>query len=193
MKKLMLATAAALALPSAANAATLVVDVSGAQSYFDFLTPGNTVNTYNIGANSHITGVAYSVNITAFSPSWLNEAVVSFTDTDISAGVDLTPGFGQSVSGTQSFSSGGTVDLVALGLDFSVGADGLLRLEYWENFDDGSVSPDALWNSGTITFTYDAVAGGIPEPSTWAMLILGMGAIGATMRRRQQAVRVTYA
>lgn len=38
------------------------------------------------------------------------------------------------------------------------------------------------------------VTGAIPEPSTWAMLILGFGAVGATMRRRQrQTARVSFA
>ena len=45
--------------------------------------------------------------------------------------------------------------------------------------------------------TYDAVAqfddptppvGGIPEPSTWAMMILGFGAAGAAMRSRRRPV-----
>ncbi len=36
--------------------------------------------------------------------------------------------------------------------------------------------------------------GGVPEPSTWAMLILGFGAVGATLRRRQrQTARVSFA
>lgn len=33
---------------------------------------------------------------------------------------------------------------------------------------------------------------GVPEPATWALMLLGFGAIGAAMRRRQP-VRVTYA
>jgi hypothetical protein len=37
------------------------------------------------------------------------------------------------------------------------------------------------------------VPGAVPEPTTWAMLILGMGAVGGAMRRRKQAVRVAFA
>lgn len=36
--------------------------------------------------------------------------------------------------------------------------------------------------SGTVNFI--PAAGGVPEPATWGMLILGFGAIGAAMRRR---------
>ena len=39
-----------------------------------------------------------------------------------------------------------------------------------------------------------AAAGAIPEPGTWALMIVGFGFAGAAMRRRQrQAVRVAYA
>ena len=33
----------------------------------------------------------------------------------------------------------------------------------------------------------------VPEPATWAMMILGMGAVGVTMRRRNVTTRVSYA
>ena len=33
----------------------------------------------------------------------------------------------------------------------------------------------------------------VPEPATWMMMILGFGAVGATMRRRNTKVAVTYA
>jgi hypothetical protein len=39
---------------------------------------------------------------------------------------------------------------------------------------------------------YGYIAAGIPEPATWAMMILGMGAVGGTMRRRA-CVTITYA
>lgn len=43
---------------------------------------------------------------------------------------------------------------------------------------------------GNLTF----IPGGIPEPMTWAMMILGFAAIGFAMRRRnQEAARVRYA
>jgi len=37
--------------------------------------------------------------------------------------------------------------------------------------------------------TFRPIGGGVPEPATWAMLVLGFGALGAAMRRR----RVTFA
>jgi hypothetical protein len=35
--------------------------------------------------------------------------------------------------------------------------------------------------------------GAVPEPATWAMMILGFGMVGGLLRRRRTAVRVTYA
>lgn len=41
-----------------------------------------------------------------------------------------------------------------------------------------------------VSFSFKASAGAVPEPSTWMMLILGFGAVGYAMRRRQKvAVR----
>jgi hypothetical protein len=42
--------------------------------------------------------------------------------------------------------------------------------------------------SGTATFT----AGAVPEPATWGMIVVGFGAMGAAMRRRQRT-NVTFA
>ena len=35
---------------------------------------------------------------------------------------------------------------------------------------------------------YASIAAGVPEPAAWAMMILGMGAIGAASRRRKPAL-----
>ena len=40
--------------------------------------------------------------------------------------------------------------------------------------------------------TLAPVAGAVPEPATWAMMILGFGAAGATLRRRRQAFAARY-
>lgn len=194
MKNALFATAvavAAVAMPAAASAATLVVDVTGSRSFAAFGSAGNEVEFYNVGANSRITGISYSVNITAFSPSYLSEAVLSFGNTALTDGVDLSPGFEQNNAGTASFS--GSANLVDLGLDFAVGADGILRLEYYESFNDSGISPDAIWNSGTVTFTYETIGNAVPEPATWALLILGFGVIGGTLRSHaKRRLNVSY-
>lgn len=42
--------------------------------------------------------------------------------------------------------------------------------------------------SGNLTFA----AGAVPEASTWAMLVLGFGAVGAAARRRRAATTVAF-
>ena len=60
----------------------------------------------------------------------------------------------------------------------------------------GSVIADSFSSAGTTIggqgFSgYAPSAGAVPEPSTWAMLILGFGAVGAAMRRRRLATVTT--
>ena len=55
---------------------------------------------------------------------------------------------------------------------FTAASTGVLNLYYWD-----SNSGD---NFGSIAFNIAAV----PEPATWALMILGFGAVGGAMRRR---------
>lgn len=57
------------------------------------------------------------------------------------------------------------------------------------NLDVFTLNPSG--GSGATLFV-TAPAAAVPEPTTWAMMILGFGAIGTSLRRRQQ-VRVTFA
>lgn len=51
--------------------------------------------------------------------------------------------------------------------------------------------PGFKWNTAQILDAYFGV-GGIPEPTTWAMMIGGMGVVGGALRRRR-STQVTYA
>jgi hypothetical protein len=58
--------------------------------------------------------------------------------------------------------------------------------EFLDEIAESSVSAQA-----TITYTYDAPApppmGAVPEPATWAMLIVGLGLTGGALRGRRVA------
>ncbi|MCG2841736.1 PEPxxWA-CTERM sorting domain-containing protein [Sandaracinobacter sp. RS1-74] len=185
MNKLLLGALCAAFMTTSAQAATLVIDLEDVFSYAGEGSPDNVVWNFNLGANSHITGIAYDVTLTAFSPSWLSELVVSFTSTGLD-GVYLTPGFANSSSGTASFAA--SASLVDIGLDFSLDADGLLWLEFFESFNDASVNPDGVWN-GTLTVTYTPENAGpaVPEPASWALMLSGFGLVGFAARRRRLA------
>ena len=49
-------------------------------------------------------------------------------------------------------------------------------------------------NTGALSVTVNApsAVGAVPEPASWAMVILGMGAVGFTMRRRVRASEVKF-
>lgn len=50
----------------------------------------------------------------------------------------------------------------------------------------GSNNGTSIWNNqglGGITFT--RIDGAVPEPGTWALLLLGFGAVGSVLRRRK--------
>jgi len=173
---------------TSAFAAPLVVNLAGVESYGEYGDSGNTVLTYNVGANVTITGISYTVNVTAFTPSWLSELSLAFEDSAQNNGVFFNPAFLDDNAGTGTYAD--FADLTALGLSFQVGADGILRLEFFEGYDD-FVGADGIWNVGTLTFTTDAVdgppTGDVPEPASGLLMGAGLALLGYTARRRNAA------
>jgi len=166
-------------------AGSLTVDVTGAQSFGEMGNANNTVLNFNIGANARVTSVSYAVNVTAFDPSWLSEIGLMFTDSDQFDGVIFNPGGGDSFPGTASYAD--SADLVSLDLDFFVGADGILRLEFYEDFDDFLTEANGVWNFGTVTFGFENEASAVPEPGSILLLGAGLALMGYTGRRRHGA------
>lgn len=162
-------------------AAPLVVDVTGVQSFGVQGNAGNTVLSYNIGAGATVTSIGFDVNLTAISPSWLSEIRLAFTDSS-GNGVRLTPGGGDEFQGTASYS--GYYELSDFDLVFQVGADGILRLEFYESFND-YVGVDGSWNFGTLTFGITPAAViDVPEPGTGMLLGAGLAVLACAARRR---------
>jgi hypothetical protein len=46
------------------------------------------------------------------------------------------------------------------------------------------------WNNNSGAFSLD-LSGGVPEPSTWAMMLVGFGGLGAAMRSRRKQAAAT--
>ena len=176
---------------TSAFATPFTFDVAGVKSFGEFGESGNAVYELNVGANATITSVSYNVNITAFSPSWLSEMGLAFTNSGVTDGVLLNPGFGFDNPGTASYSD--VIDLLAEGLSFSVDADGILRLEFYEDWVD-NISPNGIWNFGTITFNTDAIdeppTGEVPEPASGLLVGAGLALMGYSARRRRNGAKV---
>ncbi len=111
--------------------------------------PNNRVRLLNIGSGNQLTGLAVDVRVEARSPSWLSEARIVFSSSNIAGyRISYTPGLKMEQPGTINHSSNGVVTFVSQGLQNVVaGADGILRVEWNETFDDPEVNPDSLWSN----------------------------------------------
>lgn len=137
----------------------------------------------DVGANAMVTGIGWDVLLYADSPSWLSEMALFLSGDLFLESVVLRPGSGVNSSGYGSYSSNGIVDLIGLGLDFAVGASGILNLEFYETFDDYADDWDGFWESGLITIEVTTPSQVVPEPASVGLIAFGLVALAATRRR----------
>lgn len=71
------------------------------------------------------------------------------------------------------------------GISFNIANGASTTIEFIGSTDQPSF--DEGFGVDNIVLSGNTITGGIPEPSTWAMMILGFGAAGAAMRRRRDA------
>ena len=188
MKKF-LALAAVAAFVTAASAVDGTVvnyDISGAESWDDYGDSDNMVLVIDTaamlglptGTQTEFHGIGWDVTIATVGGSWLSEAKMYFDDNIApdGTGLFLTPGAGDNNAGTATYTSGGVVDLSDNGISDLILPDGMLRLEFYESYNDYVDSIDANYLQGS-TLQFDLV----PEPA--GLVLLGLGAV-ALLRRR---------
>jgi hypothetical protein len=121
----------------------------------------NDIFIKELGEGALLTGVGWDVNITTHGGSWLSEAAMYFDGSDQDgSGLFLTPGVGDDLPGTASYSSE-VVDLTDNGIpDIPILGDGRLYVQFFETFDDTADSADAIYESpSTLTIQY------LPSPN----------------------------
>lgn len=142
---------------------------------------GNAVYDVFVGAGARIFSLQWDINVTSYPGSYLSEMQLTFSDT-AGNGVTFTPGSSDEFDGTMSYA--GFQDLRPAGQDFSLGADGVLRLEFHDAYKDlGFDEPEGIWNQGTLSFGVSAV----PEPGTCALVACGLILVGTATHRRRRA------
>ena len=168
MKKT-LALAAIVAVSGLAQADTLVIDVSGAESYGFQGDALNQVLSVLVGSGASITNIAWDVNLTTLGLSWADENTMFFAGAE-----SVNPGFGDAFTVSNANYAGSQASGIVLGLD------GLLSIEFHEVGFDDNVGVDSFYGQGsTVTLSG---TGFVPAPGSLA--VLGLGGLVAGRRRR---------
>lgn len=148
--------------------------------FFGYITAGDNTElatlsqTFALSAGGTISGLAGFANLDGFYA----DPGAFFNDTGFVAinGVHILDWDGLTVGG---FANSGWESFL-----FTADADGLYTLEIGvQNGGDGNVSSSTLLDSVRVRATPP-----IPEPASWAMMVLGFGAAGTALRTRRRTV-----
>jgi PEP-CTERM motif len=204
MKYALLAIAASFALSTAAHATSVAIN-------FDGVPTNDLVNGFYSGgtSSSGATGPNLGVDFTGFQtvsgfgetsePNLaFNAGGPAFANTSFGfTAFSFTAGFFQAGTVNVFSGTGGTGTLLG-SLSGLLGDPNAFTLQTITFSGIGRsvtfVGPDATLGVDDFNFTLaGGTGGGVPEPATWAMMLIGFGIVGGAMRGRKTSIRVTYA
>jgi hypothetical protein len=192
---------AALMLAMTSTAASAAVNLVQNPNFDADSPPSNTAPadwTYTAAASGADIFVGPTPTFGAFSaPNSANFGAVDSSDDELSQALATTPGITYTISFELAHNSTNNLN------DFSAwfGGSQLLSLNNASMFGYTLETFTATATSSSTTLAFfgrenpawysldnvSVTAGGVPEPSTWAMMLLGFGGLGAMLRSRRRA------
>ncbi len=179
---IIVAAAGASTAPALAEGVVVDLSLEDIGSWDELGEAPNTVLTVDVadlagfgsGQSLFLTGLGYDLTLETFGFSWLSEAEILFEDADApGSGFLINPAAGDDFAGTDTYTQSLT-KFVPQNQFFLT--NGVLRIEFYESFDDIPNTLDAQWN-GTLTLQVD-----IPSPGAAPLLLAAF--VGAARRRR---------
>ncbi len=139
----------------------------------DVAYPGSSQDP-DIVANAYLSGSTMQYAIDAAADTLVIQANNAGTLTTVGA-------LGRNLGGRTSFDISGSDNFVYSGST-------LYRVDL------GTGALTTIGNTSSVLYGIAIQqTAAVPEPATWAMMVAGFGALGATMRRRRRDPRITYA
>lgn len=164
-------------------------DVTGIGSGDSFGSPINRVYLVDVAAalgyasGTPITmnGIGWNVNLTANGASWRSELGVAFDDPATpGTAIALRPGAGTNSPGGPTNFTSPIIKFASVPLPDILLPNGILRMEFYESYDDVVGADDGIWNSGFLTI--QTAQANVPAPGVAG--VFGLAGLAAARRRR---------
>jgi len=178
----------AVAVATPATADTLDINLAGWQAVGAVDNAGNSRQQVDIGAASTVIGFEFiGLRFTAGADSWLQDLTLSLTVPGVNQStapfMDLAPAAAATsgVFGPQSGSWAAPGAGFSFGAPFALANGQLLVTAYSSFLALGGETISLTVNEGTLRVIFQP----IPEPSTYALMALGLVGLGLWARRQQ--------